>query len=207
VSDCANTGTITSSIHAGGISGYYKTSVYVNISNSYNTGAVNGSNAGGIAAVRSYDSSDKILNCYNAGIVTGTSSAGGIAGDGGNGIIQNCLSYGKVVSDSVAGYIVASESGTWPGVGKLINNYAIDGNAESSYICKYLDTSVSYADAVTVGSTAEEFRNGTVLNKLNGGNTETVWVQGANHPVLKQKEAMLLLLPQRIKQKMLLIVI
>ena len=187
VTECANTGSITSSIYAGGISGRYEASAYINISNSYNTGAVTGSNAGGIAAVRPYKSSEKITNCYNAGSVTGTSYAGGIAGDGGNGIIENTHNYAKVVSGNVAGYIVASDAGSWPGVGKLINNYAIDGNAEGSSICKYLDTSISYADAVTVGSTVEEFKNGTIYELLQNANgSNQVWGQTIgtdNYPV------------------------
>ena len=187
VTECANTGSIVSTIYAGGISGYYQQSAYVKISNSYNTGTVKGSNAGGIAAVRPYKSSEKIINCYNVGSVTGTSYAGGIAGDGGNGIIENTHNYAKVVSGNVAGYIVVSDSGSWPGVGKLINNYAIDGNAEGSSICKYLDTSISYADAVTVGSTVEEFKNGTIYELLQNANgTNQVWGQTIgtdNYPV------------------------
>lgn len=189
VTECANTGNITSSIYAGGISGRYNASVYVKISHSFNTGTISGSNAGGIAAARPYNSSDKIINCYNAGSVTGTSYAGGIAGNGGNGIVENTHNYAKVVSDGVAGYIVASDAGSWPGKNKLVNNHAIEGNVEAPSICRYLDSKdvQNSTQAVTVGSTVEEFKNGTIYELLQNANgSNQVWGQTIgtdNYPV------------------------
>ncbi|MEE0945731.1 MAG: MBG domain-containing protein [Acutalibacteraceae bacterium] len=189
VTGCANTGSITSSIYAGGISGYGERSSYVSISNSYNTGTISGSNVGGIAAVRPYNSSDKIINCYNAGLVTGTSYAGGIAGNGGNGIVENTHNYAKVVSNGVAGYIVSSDAGSWPGKNKLVNNHAIEGNVEAPSVCRYLDSKdvQNSTQAVIVGSTVEEFKNGTIYELLQNANGSIqVWGQTIgtdNYPV------------------------
>ena len=180
VTGCANAGTVLSSKYAGGISGKYQTAVYMNITLSYNTGSINGSIAGGISAVGSTNKADKILNCYNAGVVTGSSYAAGITADKGNEIIENTHNYAKIVSDGVAGPIIAMDSDTWPGKDKLINNHAIEGNAQAPYICSYLDTKDASSSryAVTVGSTKADFNNGTIYQALQNANGETqVWKQ------------------------------
>ena len=185
---CFNSGDIKGG-YAGGISGYDNTSAYVNISLCYNEGAITGGIAGGIAASGSYNASDKILNCYNAGDVNATSKAGGIAGEQGNCIIENCHNYAKIVSSNVGAPIVGYSSGVWPGPDKLINNHAIEGNVEASYVSPYLDTkgAASNFDAITVGSTREEFADGTITAKLNAGNSETVWYQHSEYPILEQR--------------------
>ena len=188
VTKCSNSGDIKGG-YAGGISGYDNTSAYVNISLCYNEGAITGGIAGGIAASGSYNASDKILNCYNAGDVNATSKAGGIAGEQGNCIIENCHNYAKIVSSNVGASIVGYSSGVWPGPDKLINNHAIEGNVEASYVSPYLDTkgAASNFDAITVGSTREEFADGTITAKLNAGNSETVWYQHSEYPILEQR--------------------
>lgn len=185
---CFNSGDIKGG-YAGGISGYDNTSAYANISLCYNEGAITGGIAGGIAAAGSYNASDKILNCYNAGAVNATSKAGGIAGEQGNCIIENCHNYAKIVSSNVGAPIVGYSSDVWPGPDKLINNHAIEGNVEASYVSSYLDTkgAASNFDAITVGSTREEFADGTITAKLNAGNTETVWYQHSEYPILEQR--------------------
>ncbi len=185
---CFNSGDIKGG-YAGGISGYDNTSAYANISLCYNEGAITGDIAGGIAASGSYNASDKILNCYNAGAVNATSKAGGIAGEQGNCIIENCHNYAKIVSSNVGAPIVGYSSGVWPGPDKLINNHAIEGNVEASYVSPYLDTkgAASNFDAITVGSTREEFADGTITAKLNAGNSETVWYQHSEYPILEQR--------------------
>ena len=188
VTKCSNSGDIKGG-YAGGISGYDNTSAYANISLCYNEGAITGGIAGGIAASGSYNASDKILNCYNAGDVNATSKAGGIAGEQGNCIIENCHNYAKIVSSNVGAPIVGYSSGVWPGPDKLINNHAIEGNVEASYVSPYLDTkgAASNFDSITVGSTREEFVDGTITAKLNAGNSETVWYQHSEYPILEQR--------------------
>ncbi|WP_186566559.1 S-layer homology domain-containing protein [Lawsonibacter celer] len=188
VTKCFNSGDIKGG-YAGGISGYDNTSVYVNLSLCYNEGAITGSIAGGIAASGSNDSSDKIINCYNVGAVNATSKAGGIAGDQGNCIIENCHNYAKIVSDNIGAPIVGYSSDVWPGPDELINNHAIEGNVDAPTVSSYLDTkgATSNFDAITVGSTREEFADGTVTAKLNAGNSETVWYQYNDYPILEQR--------------------
>ena len=87
ISNCQNTGDIIGN-YAGGILGVIEpsNSLFVTISNSYNTGAVTGtSNAGGILGYAYTDSTTgqlyaTISNSYNTGAVTGTNNAGGILG-------------------------------------------------------------------------------------------------------------------------------
>ena len=188
VTKCSNSGDIKGG-YAGGISGYDNTSAHVNISLCYNEGAITGSIAGGIAASGSYNDTDKIINCYNAGPVNATSKAGGIAGDQGNCIIENCHNYAKIVSDNIGAPIVGYSSDVWPGPDELINNHAIEGNVDAPTVSSYLDTkgATSNVEAVTVGSTREEFADGTVTAKLNAGNSETVWYQYNDYPILEQR--------------------
>ncbi|MBQ6698141.1 MAG: S-layer homology domain-containing protein [Oscillospiraceae bacterium] len=188
VTKCFNSGDIKGG-YAGGISGYDNTSVYVNLSLCYNEGAITGNITGGIAASGSNDSSDKIINCYNVGAVNATSKAGGIAGEQGNCIIENCHNYAKIVSDNIGAPIVGYSSGVWPGPDELINNHAIEGNVDAPTVSSYLDTkgATSNFDAVTKGSTREEFADGTITAKLNAGNSETVWYQYNDYPILEQR--------------------
>ena len=190
VTKCFNTGAISSDYYAGGITGFYETSAYVSISLCYNTGNIEGTIAGGIAAYGSYNKNDSFINCYNAGQVNG-SKAGGIAGSRGNVIIQNCHNYGKVVSTNIGAPIVGVDSSVWPGTGNLINNHAIEGNVEAPTVRSFYDTSTatSSSNAVTVGSTREQFASGEIAYLLQQANGETaVWRQGENYPVFVSDE-------------------
>lgn len=190
VTKCFNTGAISSDFYAGGITGFYETAAYVSISLCYNTGKIEGTIAGGIAAYGSYNKNDSFINCYNAGQVNG-SKAGGIAGSRGNVIIQNCHNYGKVVSTNIGAPIVGVDSGVWPGTGNLINNHAIEGNVEAPTVRSFYDTSTatSSSNAVTVGSTREQFASGEIAYLLQQANGETaVWRQGENYPVFVSDE-------------------
>lgn len=190
VTKCFNTGAISSDYYAGGITGFYETSAYVSISLCYNTGNIEGTIAGGIAAYGSYNKNDSFINCYNAGQVNG-SKAGGIAGSRGNVIIQNCHNYGKVVSTNIGAPIVGVDSSVWPGTGNLINNHAIEGNVEAPTVRSFYDTSTatSSSNAVTVGSTREQFTSGEIAYLLQQANGKTaVWRQGENYPVFVSDE-------------------
>ncbi len=109
VTDCSNTGAVSSTNYSGGIAGYSTTST---ITGSHNAGPVTGNDAGGIAGnlrtssinqsrntggvsgtgaaggIVGYfslsDPGDKITDCYNIGSITGTNYTGGIAGRGTN---------------------------------------------------------------------------------------------------------------------------
>lgn len=190
VTECFNTGAISSDYYAGGITGFYETSVYVSISLCYNTGNIEGTTVGGIAASGSNNRNDKFINCYNAGQVNG-SKAGGIAGSRGNVIIQNCHNYAKVVSTNIGAPIVGMDSGAWPGTGNLINNHAIEGNVEAPTVRSFYDTATatSSSNAVIKGSTKEQFESGEIaylLQQANGG--AAVWSQGESYPVFASDE-------------------
>lgn len=190
VTECFNTGAISSDYYAGGITGFYETSVYVSISLCYNTGNIEGTTVGGIAASGSNNRNDNFINCYNAGQVNG-SKAGGIAGSRGNVIIQNCHNYAKVVSTNIGAPIVGMDSGVWPGTGNLINNHAIEGNVEAPTVRSFYDTATatSSSNAVIKGSTKEQFESGEIaylLQQANGG--AAVWSQGESYPVFASDE-------------------
>ena len=71
------------SAYVGGVCGYgYK---YVTITNCYNTGSVNGSNAGGLCG----GNDGTITNCYNTGTITDTGNVGAVCGKN-SGTITNC---------------------------------------------------------------------------------------------------------------------
>lgn len=188
---CSNTGNINGT-WAGGISGADLTATYVNISLCYNEGAVTGSAAGGIAANGSINAEDLIVNCYNAGEVNAVGTramAGGIVGKHSNNTIKNCHNYGKVTSEYVAAPISCTDVGVWPGADELINNHAIEGNIDAPNISPYLDTegAESSLDAIVVGSTREAFVDGTITAKLNESNSETVWYQYTEYPILEER--------------------
>ena len=188
---CSNTGNINGT-WAGGISGADLTETYVNISLCYNEGAVTGSAAGGIAANGSINAEDLIVNCYNVGEVNAVGTramAGGIVGKHSNNTIKNCHNYGKVTSEYVAAPISCTDVGVWPGADELINNHAIEGNIDAPNISPYLDTegAESSLDAIVVGSTREAFVDGTITAKLNAGNSETVWYQYTEYPILEER--------------------
>ena len=188
---CSNTGNINGT-WAGGISGADSTATHVNISLCYNEGTITGNTAGGIAADGSINAYDLIVNCYNAGAVNAVGTramAGGIVGDHSNNTVKNCHNYGKVTSEYVAAPISCTGVGVWPGANELINNHAIEGNIAAPNTSPYLDTegAASSSDAIVEGSTREAFADGTITAKLNEGNSETVWYQYTEYPILEQR--------------------
>lgn len=108
VSDCYNTGAITSnkSSYTGGLFGSAsgKSATYPTvITNSYNTGAVK-SVAGYTGGLTGNSSDITMTGCYNLGDVEvkATAKALGVGGIGGglSGVITNCWNYGNVSSTS-----------------------------------------------------------------------------------------------------------
>jgi uncharacterized repeat protein (TIGR01451 family) len=119
ISNCYNTGDISSSSsfssYAGGICGYGSSS----ISNCYNTGDISSSSspypsssyAGGICGSRS----SSISNCYNTGNISSSSSssssyAGGICGSSSSSI-SNCYNTGDISSSSSLSPTLSSYAG------------------------------------------------------------------------------------------------
>ena len=86
ISNCVNSGDITSNIRAGGIAGNIELST---MSNCINSGNITGNRqAGGIAAHT--QSSGTISNCLNCGDIAGGGYSGGVVGNNGGGTISNC---------------------------------------------------------------------------------------------------------------------
>ena len=86
ISNCVNSGDITSNIRAGGIAGNIELST---MSNCINSGNITGNRqAGGIAAHT--QSSGTISNCLNCGDIAGGGYSGGVVVNNGGGTISNC---------------------------------------------------------------------------------------------------------------------
>lgn len=101
ITNCYNTGDITSTSYAGGIVAYvYPGGYQGRIENCYNTGNITGSsNVGGIAGNGAID----VINCYNEGNITTTSTGGyvgGICGYWYYGKIENCYNKGNIETES-----------------------------------------------------------------------------------------------------------
>lgn len=97
------------------------------------------------------------------------SQHGGLVGVVQNGTlnIENCFYYGDCPhAGTVRGYIIGQNAGT----ANVINCYYV---ADGTY--------GSFGEAVTDLS---ELTDGTIVDLLNAGRVETVWVQGANSPIL-----------------------
>ncbi|MBQ3425642.1 MAG: leucine-rich repeat protein [Clostridia bacterium] len=90
----------------------------------YYAGAISGrvNNGGAISTIK---------NSYNAGIVIGENAAGGIIGEGGNGIIDNCYNVGRVSSGKYAGGIAGSNNYAGAMSSSIANCYN-SGHIESS---------------------------------------------------------------------------
>ena len=188
ISGCVNIGSIEAkgggSDYAAGISSFYETSASAYISLSYNTGIITADIAAGIAA---HMNTGSITNCYNAGSINARHTAGGISGTVCT--ITNSHNYGKVTSDYNAAPICATSPGNWP-KGSLTNNYGIEGNIEAHDMNTYYDTSSGeWKEAVTTGSTREQFESGEIAYRLQQANGNTqVWSQGENYPVFVSDE-------------------
>ncbi len=105
VSNCYNTGDVSSSFEAGGVVGYNEGTV----SNCYNTGDVEAigenSYAGGIVG----GNNGTVTNCFNTGTVTVTGTAtiieaGGVVGSN-FGTVTNCYNTGAVTVTGIATYV------------------------------------------------------------------------------------------------------
>ena len=125
----------------------------------------------------------KIINAYNAGRVTGTSSewsgTGGIVGEAQDFILENAFNVGNVSDsgDAVFGF----HNLEWCYYDSSrhhveIKNAYYDGDATAKY--------------GGLKATANEFKNGTVLSKLQAGTYGAAWEQNVgtdSHPVLTSK--------------------
>ncbi len=204
VSYCSNTGDVTTNDlnlnngydYAGGITGSQSSGNF-DIIECYNTGNITAIMvAGGISGSRPYASTNVINNCWNSGTIKTTTTdtsygSGGISGDGGNGIIKNCLNVGDVLTGAYGAPLVATGSGTQPGVAKLVNSYAMDGCVKGVTDTTTLSGSLYYGydengERISSGVTETQLADGTILTALNAGNDEPVWgqVEGGDHPIL-----------------------
>ena len=150
------------------------------IENCGNLCTVGGSTAGGIAG---YTNNVKVSACYNAGSISSKNNAGGIIGlfNGNNGI-YDCYNIGKVQSSGSAGGIITGSREGFAyncyNAGTVTNSYG-SAYGIGSYVtatnCFLLKGTM--ADPKATEKSAEEFADGTVLEKLKNGthNGEDPW--------------------------------
>ena len=160
ISRCLNTGTITGTSYAAGITGRSGGEPTL-IESCANTGKIAGQRAGGIVAV----SFGEITDCYNTGDVTGSEFAGGIAGSHNPwqfpnthnyavGKVSNCYTTGKVTGSSDNATIGAA-------VGKLHT-----GNIVSLEQTTYRDFQVYALEGICaqlVGQKSENAKDATAF--------------------------------------------
>ncbi|MDO4543282.1 MAG: GLUG motif-containing protein [Clostridia bacterium] len=117
VSDCYNTGTVSSTGDVGGVVGCIGSSA---ITNCYNTGMVSGAEYVGGVAGRYNDS--YVAVCYNTGEVRGIEYVGGVCGTGS---VFNCYNVGTI---SGAGSYV----GAAVGFGSQLSCYFLEGSGKDN---------------------------------------------------------------------------
>ena len=155
LTNCYNTGTVSSYAYAGGLIGYTVSSqtpmandntneFAVNINNCYNTGTVSGNCAYTGGLIGSADFTVNLTNCYNTGTVSSYSDAGGLIGHTFSGQtpmandntnesdvnINNCYNTGTVSSiiacaGGLIGYTVSSQT---PTANDNTNEFAVNIN-------------------------------------------------------------------------------
>ncbi|MBR4761544.1 MAG: hypothetical protein IK086_02775, partial [Clostridia bacterium] len=152
------------------------------ITKCYTGGTINAfSRSGGIIAAATAAGKNYIYDSYSTtdhavADPSGESEAyqygsqhGGLVGVVQNGTmnIENCYYYGDCPhSGTVRGYIIGQNAGT----ANVTNCYYV---ADATY--------GTFGEAITIDG---DLTDGTLVDELNGSRTETVWVQGANHPIL-----------------------
>ncbi len=118
VVNCYNSGSITSSRYAGGISGYHghgaNATTYVTYYEScVNIGAINGgSYGGGIVAYTDAQTPVNIKNCLNTAPVDAVTGGGGITGRQRGVNITNCISVSRAYSQAGMGGLVGVAAGS-----------------------------------------------------------------------------------------------
>ncbi len=191
-------GSVSSVYSAGGISS--QTSDNTTISGCWNEGSITATSgdAGGITATAG--SGTQLTRCWNTGTISGTRSSsyfsGGILGkEASNVIIDNCYNTGDITGGYVGG-IVGSCYSNYTTTVKNCHSYGATLTGTKSYPvanesmtnCYYLADSETDSVSGTTYKTAAEFKDGTVLDLLNSGNSETVWYQYIDYPILEYKE-------------------
>jgi len=106
---------------------------YGNVSNSYSSGAVSGTDyVGGLVGRLAYSVNGKsLVNSYAAANVNGLSKVGGLVGQNGQASISDSYATGAVVGTQAVGGLVGYHSSTGPGT--IANSYA-SGNVTGSSV-------------------------------------------------------------------------
>ena len=182
ITNCINHATVWAMIYVGGIIGSCRKAEEqagqpVTLTGCFNTGVMRGGSTSGL--VGSSAVPIHIIDCGNIGALQFSDDCGGIICDvqtGGTAMITNCYSAGKTTKEDV-----------WARSGGLVGYvyYDYDGNplAEVAVTNSYwLDETADYAigntDSTPVGAvaqTADKFADGTVLNALKNGRTDSSW--------------------------------
>lgn len=213
VSDCCNSGSISSADSSGGI----VSSARAVITNCKNNGRISSlSGAGGIAS----ESIASIDLCENTSAVEGALNSGGIAslGDvtvkrsinkaeilssegnaagitsGGKAAVEYCYNLGRITGNTYAGGIACSTDRVSV---KSCHNYAAVTAAQADGICAdatdiTVERSCSAVELsptlVGTQATKEMFYCGYVAIQLNGSDEAPVWAQGDEYPVFADEE-------------------
>ena len=157
----------------------------LDMSNCYVAGKIDGfGRSGSLVGSLNGNYAVNVTNCYSVAEVTGiganksttTPTAGGLIGFVGNGVLRlnNCFFAGTAPAERSSGM-----------GGPIINHYAA-GELECNYVYYLADQASEYTTYnVGVNKTAEQFKNGNVLELLNTNGM--VFAQGENYPVLMTK--------------------
>ncbi len=154
---CYNKVDVSAKSQVGGIVGSNNSTV---IDGCYNTGNVTGtgSKIGGIVG---YGTSQRISNSYNTGKITATDTAGGIIGEGRDGIdnekisIYNCYNTGDIIASGgfaggISGELVDSGIHTCYNKGEVIG--AGDTGGIVGWMARYHQSNVSMSYAFNIGN-------------------------------------------------------
>lgn len=194
VNNCTNSGEITSTVGAGGITA----NALATVDGCVNNGKVNGAlYAGGVAALGEVTVNGSV---NRAEVISSNGAAAGLAA-GGKAEIAYSYNTGAVTGSTFAGGLAANTDNS-----KLVSshNFALvtaqqaDGVAANSTgltVERCYTASELSASAVGISATKELFYCGYVAVFLNGEDEKPVWAQGEEYPVLADENNKAYLFP------------
>ncbi len=168
VSNCYNTGTVSSELYSGGVVGNAREAT---ITNCYNSGTING--GGYVGGVVGTAGSCTIRNCYNTGAVSGTGErTGGVVGSNdGSSTMRNCYNTGLVSGTSKVGGVAGYNTNT---MYNCYNTGSVSGSTEVGGVAGYNTNMVSncyWLDSSATGGIGSGSVSGTNCYSFSGSGT------------------------------------
>ncbi len=174
ITGCYNTGAVSASHYAGGITGYSYVKTFVD--SCYNTGDITTTATNSAGIVSCINQAGTITHCYNTGVViAGGNYAGGIVSDTYDEdlLIDHCANYGNVMG---SGMYAAGILGAARGTTQNVVNYGnIEGDSYPAGIAGYAAGSkfincANYGDVTMTGTS----RATAVAGGIVGLNTSSI---------------------------------